>query len=98
MLRSKLVENELEPTGEEFAEISLNLDDWDDATLHTVFRKYIETNMSPASLSKFDSVLGAREDVTLDEAVATAMFNEIVLLALVADIERRRDPITPFDI
>jgi hypothetical protein len=97
------MENEIDSQADAFVDVQLNLDTIDSETMYLVMRHYIERNMSPASLSKFDDMLAAateEESVSLEEAVAVAVFNDAVIQVIESQLaaDSGVKPIPPFNI
>lgn len=87
---------ELEHPSESFDDITIG--NISEADVYTLLRAYIVRNMSPASLSRFDELVHGSLTVSLEEAVAAAVFNDAVVQAIEDEVSRIRAPIPPFNI
>lgn len=66
----------------EFTDIELDLEDMTPEVITQLISSFIHRTFSPASVSKYSELM-EKPDVSLEEAVTSAVFNEAVIGVLV---------------
>lgn len=89
--------DDIEPVDSPFGEITVNLAYLTDTTLITLYRQYVERNMSPATLSKFD-VMCADSGLALEDIIYQVVFNDAIIQLVEQRLRSEQSPIPPFNI